>query len=130
MSMKDITHRYYEAWAARDQERVREVLHAELVFTNPQDSFDAADSFLSACWRYSTGLAGVRFVKDVCEEDRVFVILQWLNEDGSTFADAEYLEFSNGKMKEIVVFNNGPLFEKLFGKSALTTPEYPQPFLV
>jgi hypothetical protein len=47
--MKDVTHRYSEAWAAQDREGVRELLHEKLVFTSPQDSFCSAESFLSAC---------------------------------------------------------------------------------
>ena len=110
--MKGLTHRYYEAWASRDRECVRESLHAALEFTSPQDRFDSADSFLSACWIYSQGLASVRFEKEVYDGNRAFVILRWLNEDGSTFASAEYLESIAGKIKTILVVNNDPRFEK------------------
>ena len=113
MTMKNITYRYYKAWVAQDRERVRELLHADLEFTSQQDCFDSADSFLSACWRYSTGLTGVHFVKDVYQENRAFVILRWLIEDGSTFAGAEYLEATGDKIKKIMVINNDTRFEKV-----------------
>jgi hypothetical protein len=103
MSIRELTHSYYEAWAARDREGVGKLLHSGLVFISPQGSFDSADSYLSASWGYSAGLAGVRFVRELYQEDRAFVILQWLNEDGSTFADAEYLESSHGRIKTILV---------------------------
>jgi hypothetical protein len=111
--MRDLTHRYYTAWAAQHRERARELLHRELVFTSPQDHFDSADAFLSACWTYSSGLAGVRFVKEVYEGGRAFVILRWLNEDGSSFVDAEYLESACGRITRILVVNNDPLFDEL-----------------
>lgn len=101
MSMKDITYRYYKAWAAQDRERVRELLHADLEFSSQQDCFYSADSFLSAFWRYSTGLTGVRFVKEVYQENKAFVILRWLIEDGCTFAGAEYLEATGDKIEKM-----------------------------
>ena len=97
----------------KTRKKVRELLHAQLEFTSPQDRFDSADAFLSACWRYSTGLAGVQYVKEVYEGDRAFVILRWQNQDGSTFADAEYLEAHGGKIVKIVVVNSDPTFERL-----------------
>jgi hypothetical protein len=100
MSMKDATQRYYEVWAAQDRVRINELLHGELVFTSLQDSFNSADSFLSACWRYSSGLVVIRFVKEVYEGDRAFVILRWLKEDGSTFVGAEYLESADEKIEK------------------------------
>ena len=61
-------------------------------------------------------LAGVRFVKEVYEADQAFVILQWENEDGSTFAGAEYLEFKDGKIKEIIVVSNDPQLDTRIGQ--------------
>jgi ketosteroid isomerase-like protein len=113
--MRDTVHRYCQAWAARDRARVRQLLQDRLTFTSPQDSFDSADCCLSACWHYSTGLAGARFVPEVYEEDRAFVVLQWSNEDGTTSVDAEYLEMAGGKIKRILVVNNDLHFEGLVG---------------
>ena len=111
--MKEIIRGYCEAWAAQDQDNVRKSLHEKLIFTSPEGSFDTADSFLAGCWRYSTGLTGVRFIKEVYQEDRAFVILRWLNDDTSAFAGAEYLETEGGEIKEITVVNNTPSFGKM-----------------
>lgn len=113
--MKALTHQYYEAWAAQEVERVRDLLHRDLVFISPQDRFDSSDSFLSACWKYSIGLAAVRFVKEIYDAQRAFVILQWKNEDGSTFAGAEYLEIKDGKIKEIIVVSNDSQLDRMIG---------------
>jgi hypothetical protein len=113
MSIRGLTHRYYEAWAAQDRERVDALLHDGLEFISPQGSFGSADSFLSASWTRSAGLAGVRFVREVYQGDRAFVILRWLNQDGSTFTDAEYLESSHGRIKTILVVSYDPVLGKL-----------------
>jgi hypothetical protein len=109
----EIVRLYYEAWAMQDRAGARRLLHDELRFTSPQDTFGSAEEFLSACWRYSTGLAGVRFIRKICEGDQAFVIVRWINEDGSTFAGAEWLKVTDGTITEILVVNNDPSFGDL-----------------
>ena len=112
-SIEELIHLYYEGWATQNRSQVRDLLEDELLFTSPQDRFESAESFLSTCWKYSTGLAGVRFVAEIFEEDEAFVILRWLNEDGTSFADAEYVRVAGGRISEILVVNNDPSFAKL-----------------
>jgi len=119
--MKDILHRYYEAWAAQDMNTAQALLHSDLVFVSPQDCFESAESFLTKCWKYSTGLTSVRFISEVYEGNRAFVILRWQMEDGKTFTGAEYLEISNDRIRRIVVVNNDPGFEKSIESSGLVS---------
>jgi hypothetical protein len=111
--MRKIVHGYYEAWAARRRDDVRVHLADQLVFRSPQDSFDSADAFLSACWKYSSALVGVEFAEEVYDGNKAFVILRWMSEDGSSFADAEYLWVEEGKVSKIVVVNNDSSFGDL-----------------
>jgi hypothetical protein len=111
-STRDLVHRYYEAWAAQDRQAVRSLLDNHLVFVSPQDRFESADAFLSACWRYSDGLRGVEFVKEVYDEHQASVILRWSMEDGS-FAGAEYVRVLGDRIVEILVVNNDPAFGDL-----------------
>jgi hypothetical protein len=110
LSTKDTVRGYYEAWAAQDREAVRSQLDSALSFRSPQDSFESAEAFLSACWRFSSGLKGVSFVTEVYDDARAFVVLRWLNDDGSTFEDAEYVEVSDGVISRILVVNNSAEF--------------------
>lgn len=107
---REIVHRYYKAWASQDRSEVRALLNDQLEFASPQESYESADAFLDACWKYSEGLTGVQFSKEVYEDGDAFVILLWSNEDGSSFADAEYLQVAQEKIKQIVVINNDPSF--------------------
>ena len=115
MNIGELTRTYYEVWAAQDQDQVHKLLHRDLIFVSPQDRFDSADGFLSACWQCSRGLAGVKFVKEIYQENRAFVIPRWLDGDGGTFVSAEYLEVVGGSIKLIVVVNNDPLFKEVVG---------------
>ena len=113
INRKTTIHRYYNAWASQDYDTVREVLHNKLRFISPQDSFNSTEEFLSECWKYSKGLTDVRFIHEVYQDTTAFVILLWIMEGGSRFADAEYVELDNDKIKHILVVNNDPSFIQL-----------------
>jgi hypothetical protein len=108
--IKNLVHRYYEAWASQQQEQVRRLLRDDLIFRSPQDRFDSADVFLGKCWRYSEGLAGVRFLREIYDGDQAFVILEWSSADGTRFADAEYVRVDGEGIAEILVVANDPSF--------------------
>ena len=105
-AIRDLVHRYYEAWAARDRDAAARQLADELTFVSPEDRYESAAAFLSACWRYSEGLAGVGFLHEIYDEGQAFVILQWRMEDGSTFQGAEYLRCADGAIRDILVVSN------------------------
>jgi hypothetical protein len=107
---REIVRRYYKAWASQDRGQVRALLNDQLQFSSPQETFESADAFLEACWKYSEGLTSVQFTIEVYEDSEAFVILLWSNEDASGFTDAEYLQVDQGKVKRIVVVNNDPSF--------------------
>ncbi|MBC8478350.1 MAG: nuclear transport factor 2 family protein [Candidatus Delongbacteria bacterium] len=119
MSIRELTRKYYQAWAAQNREAVLELLDPELSFTSPQDRFESAESFLQGCWIYSTGLAGVSFIRGIYADESAFVILRWHNQDGGSFMGAEYLTGTGGRINEILVVNNDPSFADLFAQEAL-----------
>ena len=112
-TVREIVRAYYLAWSAQDRDVVRRLLDDRLSFRSPQDRFDSADAFLSACWRYSEGLTGVRFARELYDSDRAFVVLWWVGEGDSAFADAEYVEVADGRIRRIVVLNNDPAFGEM-----------------
>lgn len=113
MRVKEIVHRYYQAWAAQRQDAVRDLLADNLIFRSPQDAFNSADLFLSDCWKYSSALTGVVFREEVYDGNKAVVVLQWTNADGSTFTDAEYLHVEAEKIQKILVVNNDTSFGKI-----------------
>jgi len=112
---REIVHRYYKAWASQALREVQALLHNQLNFASPQETFDSANEFLEACWKYSDGLTGVQFNTEVYENREAFVILQWSYEDGSSFVNAEYLQVDQEKIERIVVVNNDPSFGQQVG---------------
>lgn len=114
-SIREVVHRFYVAWAKRDKEQVTALLAEDLDFRSAQDRFVRANEFLESCWKYSEGLAGVSFLKEVYAGDQAFVLLEWENEDGGHFVDAEYLRVDSGRVCEALVVNNSPSFGELVG---------------
>lgn len=117
-STRFLIREYYEAWARQDREAVRRLIADDLSFVSPQDAFDSAESFLTNCWRFSKGLCGVRFIKEVYDEHHGFLVLEWAMEDGSRFADAEFVRVDGTNISEILVVNNDPSFTGMIQKGA------------
>jgi hypothetical protein len=114
MDMKTLVHRYYEAWAAKDRDAVKKQVHDDLVFKSTEASFTSADAFLSTCWKYSDGLTGVEFLKEVYDDAQAFVIMRWHMEDGTTFIGAEYVRAELDLISEIIVISNNGSMAALF----------------
>jgi hypothetical protein len=112
-SIKTVVHDYYDAWVNQKRDGVRDLLGDNLVFKSPQDTFLTADEFLGKCWVYSRGLKEVHYLREIYSEDQAFVILLWEMDDGSRFADAEYIRVRKGMITEIFVVNNSPDFAEL-----------------
>src|SRR5262245_28283619 len=53
---RKVGERYFEAWTAKDFETARSLLHDDLSFRGPFESFDRADDFMPSIQRVSGGL--------------------------------------------------------------------------
>lgn len=113
-TLRTLVRAYYTAWARGDRDQARAQLDDSLDFRSPEDRFTRADDFLGACWRYSEGLTGVAFLREVYAAHQAFVVLRWESADGSSFVGAEYLRVESGKIREILVVNNTAGFADLF----------------
>jgi hypothetical protein len=110
LSTRELIQAYYNAWANQDRDSVRDLLADDLDFRSAQDRFNQADEFLNACWRFSDGIVGVNYLREIYSQDKAFVVLNWMYADGSCFIDAEYLCISSEQVCEILVVNNSPSF--------------------
>jgi ketosteroid isomerase-like protein len=76
MSAKQIVERYHEAWARKDFETARSLLHDDLAFSGPIDTFDNADDYLTALTRLAGMVEEVDVQRVVAEGDDVVVLLE------------------------------------------------------
>lgn len=102
---------YYNSWAKRDQKAVRNCLVDDFSFRSPQDVYLNADDFLKYCWHYGDDVNEVKFIKQVIQGNEAFVLLEWIHtESNRSFHDTEYIKIKEGKISEILVIINDPLF--------------------
>ncbi len=72
-SPREIVDRYYAAWTNKDFATARSLLHDDLSFHGPIDTFDNADDYIAAITRLASIVTGVKRQKvfvdgqDVCE---------------------------------------------------------------
>ncbi len=114
-STKEAVERYFESWAAKDFAAQRSLLHDDLHFEGPFDTFDRADDLMAALQRLAAIVEGI-------EIDRWFVdggeacVLYWLKTtipDG-TVPCAEWSRVRDGKIGFIRVYFDARPFAKMF----------------
>jgi ketosteroid isomerase-like protein len=76
MAAREIVERYHEAWARRDFETARSLLHDDLRFRGPIDTFDNADDYLAALSRLAGMVEEVDVQRVVAAGDDVVVLLE------------------------------------------------------
>ncbi len=81
-SPREIVERYHEAWARKDFETARSLLHDNLAFKGPIDTFNNADDYLAALQRLAPMVTGVDLKKIVSEGEDVVVLFDLLTAMG------------------------------------------------
>ena len=71
---KAIVERYHAAWAAKDFDTARGLLHDDLSFEGPIDKFDRADDYLEAIRRLAAMVEDDRVDQVVADGDDVVVL--------------------------------------------------------
>lgn len=79
---REIVERYHEAWTRKDFETARSLLHDDLSFKGPIDTFDNADDYLAALQRLAPMVTGVDVKKVVSAGDDVVVLFDLLTPGG------------------------------------------------
>jgi ketosteroid isomerase-like protein len=77
-----LVERYHDAWARKDFESARALLHDDLAFSGPIDTFDNADDYVGALQRLSPMVTGIDVKKVVSEGDDVVVLFDLLTPMG------------------------------------------------
>lgn len=91
---------YYLGWETSDRSLLK--LSPDLTFSSPDDKFSGAEEYLNACWKYS----GMKFHNKIllAEGDNVCIKYEINMPDGKMKPFVEWLTFSKGVIKEIMVF--------------------------
>jgi ketosteroid isomerase-like protein len=79
---REIVERYHEAWTGKDFDRARGLLHDDLDFQGPIDTFDNADDYVAALQRLAPMVQGVNKHKVVSDGDDVVVLFDLLTPMG------------------------------------------------
>ena len=106
---------FFEAWTSKDFERARGLLHDDLSFEGPIDSFGDADSYLASLRQLSGIVTGAEKHKVFVDGDDVCVIYDLKTAPVPVSRTCEWYRVRDGRIAEVsVVFDArpfAPLFE-------------------
>lgn len=102
-SPKTVVQRWHEAWSKNDFETARTLLHDDLSFRGPIDTFDNADDYLAALQRLAAMVKSVDLQRTLAEGDEV-VLMQELDTPVGRSPVAEWYRVRDGKIAEVQVY--------------------------
>jgi ketosteroid isomerase-like protein len=100
---KTVVERWHIAWAGKDFDTGRRLLHDDLSFRGPIDTFDNADDYLAALQRLAGMVASVDLQRTVAEGDQVVLMLELETPMGRSPV-AEWYRVRDGKIAEVQVY--------------------------
>ena len=97
---------YFDAWTSKDFETARSLVHDDLAFRGPFESFERADDFFGSLRQVGGGLLKRADKKKVfVDGDDVCVIYDFVTDTpAGTSPTAEWYRVRDGKIAEIRVF--------------------------
>lgn len=115
---REIVLAYQEAIGKKDFQAARKLLHDNLEFRGPIDTFHKADDYLHAIQKLSAIVEGVDILKVFEDENEVSLFCDLKTKTVGTFFVAEWYKLNEGKIASVrVVFDARP-FAAMFGKGA------------
>jgi ketosteroid isomerase-like protein len=110
-----VAEEFFDAWTSKDFTRARELVHDDLSFAGPIDSFSDADSYLQSVQGLSQIITGIEKRKVFVDGDDVCVIYDMHTVPVPESRIAEWYTVRDGKIAAVsVVFDArpfAPLFE-------------------
>ncbi len=100
---KAIAKAFFKAWTTKDFDKARSLLHDDVSFAGPIDSFNDADTYIGA-------LQGLSQIVTGAEEEKVFAdgndvcVIYTLETKVTTSPTAEWYHLRNGKISAVRVF--------------------------
>jgi ketosteroid isomerase-like protein len=105
---------FFAAWTGKDFDRARALLHDDLSFQGPIDTFDDADAYLQAIQGLSRIVTGVEKRKVFVDGDDVCVIYDLKTDPVPRAPTAEWYRVRYGRIASIRVFFDARPFAPLF----------------
>jgi ketosteroid isomerase-like protein len=105
---------FFAAWTGKDFERARALLHDDLSFRGPIDSFDDADAYMRAIEGLSQIVTGADKRKVFVEGNDVCVIYDLRTAPVPSAPTAEWYRIRDGRIASIEVFFDARPFAPLF----------------
>ena len=115
MGAKEIVQRYHDAWRRHDYEEARGLLHDDLDFAGPFDTFDRADDFLEAIRALAPVVKDVEVRKTFVDGEDVCLIFDMVTHGAGTQPIAEWYAVRDGKIASLRVFFDARPFAALSG---------------
>lgn len=103
MTARALVERYHEAWKQHDFDTARSLLHDDVSFRGPIDTFERADDYIEALRRLQPMLEGVEDDKIVSEGDDVVVLFELITPRGRAPV-AEWYRVEGGKIAAVRVY--------------------------
>jgi len=105
---------FFDAWMSKDFERARELLHDDVAFEGPIETFSDADSYVASLRQLSGIITGVQKQKVFVDGDDVCVIYDLKTAPVPSSRTCEWYRVHGGKVASVsVVFDARP-FASLF----------------
>jgi ketosteroid isomerase-like protein len=105
---------FFAAWTGKDFDKARSLLHDDLSFQGPIDTFDNADAYLQAIQRLSQIVTGAQKRKVFVDGDDVCVIYDLRTAPVPSAPTAEWYRIRDGRIASIQVFFDARPFAPLF----------------
>jgi ketosteroid isomerase-like protein len=105
---------FFAAWTGKDFDRARSLLHDDLSFRGPIDSFDDADAYMGAIRGLSQIVTGADKRKVFVDGDDVCVIYDLETGPVPSAPTAEWYRVRDGRIASIQVFFDARPFAPLF----------------
>jgi SnoaL-like domain len=113
---REIVELYHEAWKRHDFEAVRGLLHDNLGFRGPFDTFENADDFVAAIRQLAPIVADVRLTKTFADGDDVCLLYDMVtNTPAGTQPIAEWYQVRGDRIGAIQVYFDSRPFAALRG---------------
>ena len=109
MDVRETAQAYFEAWRRKDFAAERELLHGDVSFHGPYDTFDSAENFIAAVTQLAGLVRDLELTKIFAESDDACIIYDLVpNAQASRVSMVELVHVRDGRIDSIrVIFDTG-----------------------
>jgi hypothetical protein len=114
---RSVVEQYHQAWRDHDYSRARALLHDDLSFSGPFDTFERADDFIEAIKALAPIVEDVHMRRLFADGDDVCLIFDMVTTGAGTQPIAEWYSVQDGRIASVrVIFDARPFAAVREGK--------------